>query len=201
MWIAILTVVFLFGQQVELSGVGGHVAISANADGNVAATIKGVDRVGEGSGQNMIFGRGHREQLAFSARLQGVDHAHRQHIIAIVAKVGIKDQWNRLERLGLKSFSLQWFGSRSSVVQSLRIDVVGSCDFNVVLVQKPCLKFGRSGIQINFKGYSSGSFFRVGSQFRFTNFKFGFFDRHLFAREVLAVSDFGGGERFLQREA
>ncbi len=43
----------------------------------------------------MIFGDGNRNQLAFLAALQRMDHPERQRIIDIVADIGIEDQRNR----------------------------------------------------------------------------------------------------------
>ena len=65
--------VFLLRESVKPTRFGRH-ATAANTDRNLPASIKRIDRICESCRLLMILGDGDREQIAFSTRLQRMNH-------------------------------------------------------------------------------------------------------------------------------
>ena len=67
-------------------------ATAADSNRNVAATIKRIHRICERGTLIVVFGDRDGQQFAKPATLQGMNHTHRQNIIAIIANVGVEYQ-------------------------------------------------------------------------------------------------------------
>ena len=78
--------------QPEILALLDHAPLADHTDRDVAAAVKGVDRVDEWRGQVVVHAHRHRQQLAGPARLKSVDHPQGQHVVAVAADIGIVDQ-------------------------------------------------------------------------------------------------------------
>ena len=87
--------VFLIDQR-QISALLDHAALAHDADRNIPAAVERIDGIDKRGGQLVIDADRDGEQPASAARLEGVNHPERQHVIAIAADIGVEDEPHRL---------------------------------------------------------------------------------------------------------